>query len=128
MKVSMIELVRANLAVKEMERQEMPYELAAALVKLKRATQKDFEAFLELEKKLVRKYAVLDETGNAALENGHFKFRDLSEAPAYLEERRELEETAVEAAISRKAVIPPENISPQALEALSVFLNFKRKE
>ena len=81
MKVSMIELVRANLAVKEMERQELPYELAAALVKLKRATQKDFEAFLELEKKLVRKYAVLDETGNAALENGHFKFRDLSEAP-----------------------------------------------
>lgn len=128
MKVSMIELVRANLAVKEMERQELPYELAAALVKLKRATQKDFEAFLELEKKLVRKYAVLDETGNAALENGHFKFRDLSEAPAYLEERRELEETAVEAAIPRKAVIPPENISPQALEALSVFLNFKRKE
>ena len=111
MKVSMIELVRANLAVKEMERQELPYELAAALVKLKRATQKDFEAFLELEKKLVRKYAVLDETGNAALENGHFKFRDLSEAPAYLEERRELEETAVEAAISRKAVNPPENIS-----------------
>lgn len=128
MKVSMIELVRANLAVKEMEQQELPYELAVALVKLRRATQKDFETFLELEKKLVRKYAILDENGNTALENRHFKFRDSSEAPAYLEERRELEETTVEVAISRKAVIPPENITPQALEALSVFLNFKRKE
>mgnify|MGYP003248198971 CR=1 FL=1 len=120
MKVTLIELVRANLAVKEMERQELPYELAVALVRLRRATQKDFEAFLELEKKLVRKYAILDE-------NGHFKFRDSSEAPAYLEERRELEETAVEVAFSRWAVIPPENITLQALEALSVFLSFKRK-
>ena len=101
MKVTLIELVRANLAVKEMERQELPYELAVALVRLRRATQKDFEAFLELEKKLVRKYAILDENGNVTLENGNFKFRDSSEAPAYLEERRELEETAVEVAFSR---------------------------
>ena len=127
MKVTLIELVRANLAVKEMERQELPYELAVALVRLRRATQKDFEAFLELEKKLVRKYAILDENGNVTLENGHFKFRDSSEAPAYLEERRDLEETAVEVAFSRWAVIPPENITLQALEALSVFLSFKRK-
>ena len=127
MKVTLIELVRANLAVKEMERQELPYELAVALVRLRRATQKDFEAFLELEKKLVRKCAILDENGNVTLENGHFKFRDSSEAPAYLEERRELEETAVEVAFSRWAVIPPENITLQALEALSVFLSFKRK-
>ena len=127
MKVTLIELVRANLAVKEMERQELPCELAVALVRLRRATQKDFEAFLELEKKLVRKYAILDENGNVTLENGHFKFRDSSEAPAYLEERRELEETAVEVAFSRWAVIPPENITLQALEALSVFLSFKRK-
>ena len=70
---------------------------------------------------------ILDENGNVTLENGHFKFRDSSEAPAYLEERRELEETAVEVAFSRWAVIPPENITLQALEALSVFLSFKRK-
>lgn len=125
MKTTMMEAVRAHLAAKEMSRQILPYTLALAMVKVKQATQAEMDCYAAEEQKLVERYAARDDDGNILLKNGRFAFRDPKDRPAYEAARNKLGETVTDVSLPHLTAAPPENISPEALEALSIFIRFK---
>lgn len=125
MKVTMMEAVKAHLAAKEMGRQILPYTLAIALVKVKQATRAEMDCYTAEEQKLVERYAVKDENGNVLVRNGHFTFRNPDDRPAYEAARNKLGETVTDISLPRLTATPPDNISPEALEALSTFIKFR---
>lgn len=125
MKVTMMDAVRAHIAAKEMSRQLLPYSLAIALVKVKQATQAEMDCYAAEEQKLVERYAVKDEGGNIVVRNGRFTFRNPEDRPAYEAARNKLGETMTDISFPRLTATPPDNITPEALEALSVFIRFK---
>ena len=55
--MKLIEAVNANLAAQEMSQQRLPYGLALAVVKVKRATADETDFFLREERALVEEYA-----------------------------------------------------------------------
>lgn len=55
--MKLIEAVNANLAAQEMSQQRLPYDLALAVVKVKRATADETDFFLREERALVEEYA-----------------------------------------------------------------------
>lgn len=125
MKVTMMDAVRAHMAAKEMSRQLLPYSLAIALVKVKQATQAEMDCYAAEEQKLVEQYAAKDDDGNITLRNGRFTFRNPEDRPAYEAARNKLGETITDISFPRLTATPPDNIAPEALEALSVFIRFK---
>lgn len=125
MKVTMMEAVKANLAAQEMGRQILPYTLALAMVKVKQATQAEMDCYAAEEQKLVEQYAAKDDDGNITLRNGRFVFRNPVDRPAYEAARKRLGETPTDISLPRLTATPPENITPAALEALSIFIHFQ---
>ena len=74
--MKLIEAVNANLAAQEMSQQRLPYDLALAVVKVKRATADETDFFLREERALVEEYADTDENGNIRMTgNGRFALR-----------------------------------------------------
>lgn len=125
MKTTVMQAVKAYLAADEMSRQDLPYDLALALVKVKQATRAEMEAYAAAEKKLVERYAALDEAGNVTIRNGRFTFRDPAAAAEYEAERQKLGQTQTEVSLPRLTATPPEHITPAALEALADFIKFR---
>ena len=113
------------MAAREMERQALPYDLALALVKVKRATQAEMDCYAAEERKLVEQYAARDGDGNITVRGARFTFRDPAELPAYEAARNKLGETVTDISLPRLTATPPDNITPEALEALSVFIKFR---
>ena len=125
MKATMMEAVRAHLAAKEMSRQILPYTLALAMVKVKQATQAEMDCYAAEEQKLVEQYAARDESGNIVIRNGRFAFQNPEDRPAYEAARNKLVETVTDISLPPLTATPPDNITPEALEALSVFIKFR---
>lgn len=74
--MKLIEAVNANLAAQEMSQQRLPYDLALAVVKVKRATADETDFFLREERTLVEEYADTDENGNIRMTgSGRFALR-----------------------------------------------------
>ena len=125
MKVTMMEAVKANLAAQEMGRQILPYTLALAMVKVKQATQAEMDCYAAEEQKLVEQYAAQDDDGNITLRNGRFVFRNPVDRPADEAASRRRGEAPTDISLPRLAATPPENITPAALEALSIIIRFQ---
>lgn len=123
--MKLINAVRAYLAAEEMGRQTWPYDLALAIVKVKRETEAEKEFFIEKERELVMKYADLDERGNVRLTpEGRFLFRDPGCAGEYERERRSLEDTETAGRPTPLRARAPERIRPEHIEALEGFIRF----
>lgn len=124
--MKLMKAVRAHLAAEEMGRQSWPYDMALALVKVKKATKEDTDFFIEKERELVLRYAALDERGNVRMTPaGTFLFRDPALGGEYEKARRELGETEISG--DRPApfrVKPPAEIKPEFIEALEGFVEF----
>ena len=125
MKMTLMEAVMAHVAAAEMGRQTLPYSLALALVKIKQATQAEMETFAAEERKLVEQYAARDEDGNIRVSGARFTFRDPRDRADYEEDRRRLGETQTEVQQEKLTAPAPDSISPEALEALSKFIDFQ---
>lgn len=127
--MKLINAVRAYLAAEEMSRQAWPYDMALAIVKVKRATGAEKDFFVEKERELVMKYADLDERGNIRLtQEGRFLFRDRQMADEYERERRELENAETGDRPAPLRVKAPERIKPEHIEALDGFIEFEGEE
>ena len=124
MKTTVICAVKAYLAAEEMSRQELPYDLALALVKVKQATRAEMETFAAEERKLIEKYARLDEAGRIQMRGNGFVFANPQDAPKYEEARRTLGAVETEIQLPRLTAAPPKTIQPGILEALSAFIEF----
>lgn len=123
--MKLINAVRAYLAAEEMSRQSWPYDMALAIVKVKRTTEAEKNFFLEKERELVMKYAALDERGNIRLTpEGRFLFRNPGMAGEYERERRALEDTETGDRPVPVRVRAPEQIKPEHIEALEGFVRF----
>ena len=57
--------------------------------------------------------------------NGRFAFQNPEDRPAYEAARNKLGETVTDISLPRLTATPPDNITPEALEALSVFIKFR---
>ena len=123
--MKLIDIVMANIAADEMGQQAWPYDLALALVKVKKATADDAAFFVSKERDLVLKYAELDAAGNLRLtDKGTFIFKDPAKAGEYERLRAELSETDTPAQIAPIKVKPPEEIRPAWISALEGFIEF----
>jgi hypothetical protein len=127
--MKLMDTVRAYLAADELSRQTLPYDLALAVVRVKRQTREDTDFFLERERALVQQYAALDESGHVRLTPaGTFVFRDPKESAAYEQARRELgsAETGLDPLPVR--VKAPAEIKPAHIEALEGFISFAAED
>jgi hypothetical protein len=123
--MNLIDVVNAHIAATEMESQPWPYEMALALMKIKRQTQDETRFFIEKEQELVKKYAALDKDGNVRMTpKGTFIFRNPKDGPDYERGRQELGETESGARQAPARVKAPEQITPQQLSALLGFIEF----
>ena len=95
------------------------------MVKVKQATQAEMDCYAAEEQKLVEQYAARDESGNIVIRNGRFAFQNPEDRPAYEAARNKLGETVTDISLPRLTATPPDNITPEALEALSVFIKFR---
>lgn len=125
--MKLIEATQAYLAAEEMGRNVWPYDLALALVKVKRATKADADFYVQEERRLVEQYAELDEKGRMRLTPARtFVFKDPTKGGEYEAARRELGETP--AGEYGKPfplrVKAPAAIKPEHIEALEGFIAF----
>ena len=122
--MKLIEAVNANLAAQEMSQQRLPYDLALAVVKVKRATADETDFFLREERALVEEYADTDENGNIRMTgNGRFALR--GSAQEYEKKRKVLAETKID--FTPIEVTAPAEIKPTLIEALDGFLVFREE-
>ena len=127
--MKLIEAVLAYIAAEEMSGQELPYDLALALVKVKAQTREDFEFHQKCERDLIMKYAAADDNGNIKMASAvAFEFADASLSGEYESKRLELINMYVDDPPKRFGVKAPESIKPGHLEALSLFIAFINKE
>ncbi len=124
--MKLIEAVNANLAAQEMSRQRLPYDLALAVVKVKRATADETDFFLREERALVEEYADTDENGNIRMTgNGRFALR--GSAQEYEKKRKALADTETKIDFTPIEVTAPAEIKPALIEALDGFLVFREE-
>ena len=64
--MKLIEAVNAYMAAEEMSKEKWPYQVALAIVKVKRAVKDEVDFFVEKERELVAEYAAQDEKGTSA--------------------------------------------------------------
>lgn len=123
--MKLINAVEAHMAAEELSGQTLPYPLALALVKVKRATADEAAFFLEEEQKLVAQYADLDEDGRLRMiQGGRFVMKDPAKLGEYEAARRKLAETDIGTTKDKIQVAPPEAITPAQIEALEPYLEF----
>lgn len=127
--MKLMQAVRAHLAAEEMGRQTLPYDLALALVKVKKATKDDTAFFIEKERELVMEYAALDEQGHVRLTAaGTFVFKDPARGGEYEAARQELGNTDIGLQPVLLRVKAPAQIKPEHIEALEGFVDFITEE
>ena len=123
--MKLMDLVKAYSAALDMGAVVWPYDLALALVRIKRAVAGDFEFFFEKEQELALKYAALDDDGNLRmLSPTRFTLRDPSLRVEYEAARSELCNTETGAVVTRVRVNAPAEIKPEWLDALDPFIEF----
>ena len=121
----LIEAACAYMTAEEMGRQVWPYDLALALVKVKRATKADADFYVQRERELVERYAVLDERGCVRLTPERtFVFKDPAKRGEYEAARRELCDTEAGDHGRPFRVRAPAEIKPEHIEALEGFIEF----
>lgn len=124
--MKLIEAVNANLAAQEMSQQRLPYGLALAVVKVKRATADETDFFLREERALVEEYADTDENGNIRM-TGSGRFAIRGSVQEYEKKRKALADTETKIDFTPIEVTAPAEIKPALIEALDGFLVFREE-
>ena len=123
--MKLIQLVNAYITADAMSSEAWPYDLALALVKVKKQTREEAAFFIERERALVDRYAATDENGNIRLTPaGTFLFKAPAEASEYERARRELGDTEAGIEPAPVRVKAPAEIKPSYIEALEGFVEF----
>ena len=123
--MKLINAVKANLAANEMCGMIWQYDLALALIKVKRATADEVIFFTEREHGIAMEYAELTADGRLALSpEGRFKHKDPARGPEYFRRCRELEDTEVSHVPEAIRVKAPAEIRPSWIEALEGYIEF----
>ena len=123
--MKLIDIAMANIAAGEMAEQPWPYDLALALVKIKKATADEAAFYISKERDIALEYAEFDGGGNMVMTSrGAFKLRDPSKAGEYERLRSELARTETPAPIAAIRVRPPAEIRPAWISALEGFIDF----
>ncbi len=123
--MKLIDVAVAYIAAAELEGQELPYGLAAALCVLKKELQEAAMFYLREEAKLMARYGAQDEKGGIQGANGRFVLKDPAMLKEYEKERTELAQTPAPVRVECRRVAPPERIRPGHLLALEPFLQFE---
>ena len=120
----MIDAVNAFNAAVEMELLSWPYDMAYALVVVKRSTVEDAAWYVQQERGLVMRYAELDEGGLPVMASpGRFVFKDAGMGAEYERERDKLCGLEVPDPVKLRVRAPAE-IRPAWLEALECYMEF----
>ena len=123
--MKLIDVVNAHIAAVEMGQLSWPYDMALALVKVKKSTKTDVDFFVREERELVMQYAALDESGNVRLTpNNTFIFKDPAMCAEYERNRAELGNTEAGERPATIRVKAPAEIKPAYIEALDGFIEF----
>ena len=126
MVLKLIDVFRAYKAASEMGGLQLPYGLALALVRVKRATEGEALFFIERERELALEYADLGSDGGLRMASqGRFALKDPLKAGDYEAARAELCGTEVEfPEWLRSEAAAPGEIKPDWLDALEPFIEF----
>jgi hypothetical protein len=121
----LVDVVKAYCAAVEMMELSWPFDLALAVVKVKRVAAVDFEFFVARERELVLEYAAVDVDGNVRLSGSgaRFVFADPARGAEYERERALLADVEVVPPPVLRVRRPAE-IRPDWLEALDGFVEF----
>lgn len=120
------ECIAAWQALRAIATQAMDYKSAHALVLLMERLRPHVSYFSSTETELVKKYAELDAEGNPVFEGpGRVRFRTGDDLAAFTRERNELDDVELGEEIPRATISPPEQISPEQLEALIPYVDIE---
>lgn len=120
------ECIAAWQALRALAVQTMDYKSAHALVLLMERLRPHVSYFSSTETELVKKYAELDAEGNPVFEApGRVRFRTSDDLAAFTRERNELDDVELGEEIPRATISPPEQISPEQLEALIPYVDIE---
>lgn len=120
-----INVVKAFPAVQELTKREFPFASAYALNKLFKRMQEDASFYAANELKIVSKYAVLEDGKIKFNENGRFSFADSQAMDGYLKDIKELSD--IEVSYEPLTIPAPDNISPETLNLIEGFIEFKEE-
>ncbi len=124
--MKLIEKVNAYKVLREMIKEEWPFEFAYKITQLMRFLEPEYQFFSEEEMKLVAAYGKKDEDGKIALDaDGSFNFADEENMRTYLRRIKELKDTEMDVEDEpRISVSPPGFIKGEWLAAIEPFFDF----
>ena len=123
--MKLIDVVNANMAVTKMSGLMWPYDLALALVKVRRSTADETVFFAERELELLNEFAAFDDNGDVRLSpSGRCLFKDPTRGDEYERARALLCDTDAGGTFSVLRVKAPAEIQPDWLAALDGFIEF----
>lgn len=123
--MKLIEAVKAYLAAEELNKESLPYDLALAIVLVKRALKEHIMFYVEKESCLIREYAELDENGAIRITaDKRFIFKDPALSGEYERRHKSLDDTEIGLEQKPFLVLPPKEIKPCLIEDLSGWIEF----
>lgn len=120
--MELIKHVNAYMALSALSKEKYSYKDAYAIVKLKNTLKEDFDFFGQKEREIVARTSKKD-----SVVGNYFEFENSKAKEEY--ERSMLELSTVQVESPEKITVsPPERITPEMLEALLGFVEFKEDE
>ena len=120
--MELIKHVNAYMALSALSKEKYSYKDAYSIIKLKNELKEDFEFFGCKEREIVAKTS---KKGTA--KGNYFEFADSTAKEEY--ERAMLELSILEVKdVNRITIRPPEKITPEMLEALEAYVEFKEEQ
>lgn len=115
----------AYTAAMELEREQLPFDLALALAMLKRDLEPQARFFLDRERELALEFGQTDEQGRLVTVGNRLKFRKGTDEAEYERRHQQLCDTPAPEPQRRYGASQPERMRPCHLAALLPFLTFR---
>lgn len=123
--MELIKKVNAYMALSAISKEKFSYRDAFEIFSLKEELRESFEFFREKERELVEGVAKKDDKGTVIRSSdGYFDFSGENAAAEYHKSMNDLASLETES-VKVIRISPPSRISPDTLEALSGFVEFK---
>ena len=131
--MKLIQCVTAYIALSTLSKKEFSYDTSYKIVKLRQELASDVDFYAAEEKKLVERFAKLDETGAVAVRGGEFFYKGETEAElrenraAFERARAELGAIEIDREIDTVSLVIPAGVrvSPETIEALGGLVEFE---
>ena len=123
--MKLIDVVNAYIATDAMRHESFAYDLALALVRVRKATADEAFFYINSERELALRFAELDKDLKMKINpDGSFVFREGADAEEFERLRKELAETEVEYISPAIKVRAQGELRPAWVEALEGFIEF----